>query len=35
MLNNDARIFLRPSPIQEVLIPFDPWNSSILIAKKI
>lgn len=35
MLNNNARIFLRPSPIKEVLIPFDPWNSSILVAKKI
>jgi hypothetical protein len=34
MNNNNSRIFLRPSPNQELLIPFDPWNSDVLIAKK-
>jgi hypothetical protein len=33
MLNTKARIFLRPSPNKESLIPFDPWNSDVLISK--
>ena len=33
MLNRNARIFLRPAPHQELLVPFDPWNSNVLLAK--
>lgn len=34
MLNTKSRIFLRPSPINETLLPFDPWNSDVLLARK-
>ncbi len=34
MLNKKSRIFLRPGPAKEALVPYDPWNSNVLIAKK-
>jgi hypothetical protein len=34
MLNKKSRIFLRPGQAKESLIPYDPWNSNVLIAKK-
>lgn len=33
MLNRKARVFLRPCPVQDRLIPFDPWNSHVLLPK--
>ena len=35
MLNVNSRIFLRPSPNKNFLIPYDPWNSQILLSKHI
>lgn len=31
MLNENARIFLRPDLLQKKMIPFDPWNSPVLL----
>lgn len=31
MLNQNARIFLRPCPKEDRYIPFDPWNSHVLL----
>ena len=33
MLNLNSRIFLRPSSSKNVLIPYDPWNSQVLLSK--
>jgi hypothetical protein len=33
MLNKKSRIFLRPSPYKNILIPYDPWNSQVLLSK--
>jgi hypothetical protein len=33
MLNQRARIFLRPCPKDDTYIPFDPWNSHVLLPK--
>jgi hypothetical protein len=34
MLNEKAAIFLRPNPDADNFIPFDPWNSDVLLAKE-
>jgi hypothetical protein len=34
MLNEKASIFLRPNPEVDNFIPFDPWNSDVLLKKK-
>lgn len=31
MLNDKAKIFVRPNPEQKCLTPFDPWNSEVLL----
>ncbi len=33
MLNQQARVFLRPCPELDRYIPFDPWNSHVLLRK--
>lgn len=33
MLNRNSRIFLRPCPTEDRYIPFDPWNSHVLLPK--
>lgn len=33
MLNDSARVFLRPSPFANCFIPYDPWNSGVLLSK--
>ncbi|MBF0329838.1 MAG: alpha-1,2-fucosyltransferase [Nitrospirae bacterium] len=33
MLNHKAKIFLRPCPQKDRFIPFDPWNSHVLLPK--
>jgi Glycosyl transferase family 11 len=33
MLNRQARVFLRPCPERDRYIPFDPWNSHVLLRK--
>ena len=35
MLNKKSKIFLRPSPVKNILIPYDPWNSPILLSKNL
>jgi hypothetical protein len=32
-INDQARVFLRPSPKEDCMIPFDPWNSHVLLPK--
>jgi hypothetical protein len=34
MLNDNASIFLRPNPDADNFIPFDPWNSDVLLEKQ-
>jgi hypothetical protein len=31
MLNEQGKLFVRPYPLESKLIPFDPWNSDVLI----
>ena len=33
MRNEKARIFLRPSPKEDRMLPFDPWNTHVLLRK--
>jgi len=33
MLNKNANIFLRPHSQNDRFIPFDPWNSHVLLPK--
>jgi FkbM family methyltransferase len=34
MLNNQAKLFFRPSLVSHKLIPFDPWDSDVLLHEK-
>ena len=33
MKNTNSKIFLRPHPDNTYLIPYDPWNSNVLLTK--
>ena len=35
LINNESNIFLRPLPDVNLLAPFSPWNSAILLKKNI